>query len=65
MGNSSLNDEAVFQIGRNWVIGLLIVIKDFAKIILGESYNSIIGKYNGYKSKYSYIVFYSKFQAQP
>lgn len=49
--NPKFNDETVFQIARNFVIGLLqkIVLKDFAKILLGSKYNQIIGPYNGYK----------------
>lgn len=50
--NPKFNDETIFQIARNYVIGLLqkIVIKDFAKILLGDKYDQIIGRYNGYKS---------------
>lgn len=44
--NRKLNDETVFQIARNYVIGLLqkITLKDFVRILLGdEAYNKIIG----------------------
>ena len=42
----------MFQIARNYVIGLLqkIVMKDFVSILLGSEYNRVIGKYKGYKS---------------
>lgn len=48
--NSKLNDETVFQIARNYVIGLLqkITLKDFVPILLGDSYNKIVGPYRGY-----------------
>lgn len=50
--NPKFNDETVFQIARNYVIGLLqkIVLKDFVKILLGDKYNEIVGPYRGYKS---------------
>ena len=49
--NPSFNDETVFQISRNYVIGLLqkIVLKDFVPILLGDSYDKIVGEYSGYK----------------
>lgn len=49
--NPTLNDETIFQIARNYVIGLLqkIVLKDFVPHLLGDSYKDIVGNYNGYK----------------
>lgn len=49
--NPSFNDETIFQIARNYVIGLLqkIVLKDYVPLLLGDSANQIIGKYSGYK----------------
>jgi hypothetical protein len=49
--NPSYNDETIFQIARNYVIGLLqkIVMKDFLPHLLGDSYNQIVGQYQGYK----------------
>lgn len=50
--NPKFNDETVFQIARNYVIGLLqkIYIKDFVPILLGDRYDEIVGKYAGYKA---------------
>lgn len=50
--NPNFNDETVFRIARNYVIGLLqkITLKDFAPILLGDSYRKIIGDYRGYRN---------------
>jgi hypothetical protein len=50
----SLNDEELFQIGRNYVIGLIqkIVFDDYLPILFGkEYYEKVVGRqYPGYNS---------------
>ena len=52
--NPKLNDEELYQLSRNWVIGLLqkISFEDFLPILLGSKHEEIIGSYKTYNSKF-------------
>lgn len=46
-----MNDEAIFRSARQWVVGLFqkIVLEEFVPILMGDHYEKIVGKYDGYK----------------